>query len=293
MNGITGRTKVTGIIGYPLTYTLSPLMHNRAFNICSLNYVYVPFVVEQKDLKNAIEGLKALNIKGVNVTMPHKEAVLNMLDGLSEQARLIGAVNTINNEDGYFIGYNTDSAGFLNSLMEEGFDPANKTAIIIGTGGAAKAVAVALAQAGVREIAVIGRSATKAQDVKTRITDANRYILVKTLTFEENLADIFKKGELIVNATPVGMKESGGLLPVPLKYINAEHFIYDLIYTPQETALIKAARDKGARAINGLGMLVYQAAEAFEIWTGVSAPIDEMRQALIHGLKSGERPENV
>lgn len=293
MNGITGTTKITGIIGYPLTYTLSPLMHNRAFNIRNLDYVYVPFVVEPKNLKNAVEGLRALNIKGVNVTMPHKEAVLSLLDGLSEQSKLIGAVNTINNEDGHLIGYNTDSTGFLNSLVEEGFDPADKTAVILGTGGAAKAVAVALAQAGAREIAVIGRSAEKAQAVKTSIAVANRYILVKTLTFQENLADIFKKGELIVNATPVGMKESGDLLLVPLKYINAAHFIYDLIYTPEETALIKAAREKGARAVNGLGMLVHQAAEAFKIWTGVSAPIDEMRQALIHGLKSGEQPGNV
>ncbi len=293
MGNITGKTKVTGIIGYPLTYTLSPLMHNRAFKVCGLNYKYLAFVVEKGHLKSAIDGIRALNIKGVNVTMPHKEAVIPLLDGMSKEAKVIGAVNVINNEDGRLIGYNTDAEGFMSSLKEEGFNPAGKQAIIIGTGGGAKAVAVALAQAGVKSIAVVGGSIEKSQAIKDRIIDITRNILVKPLTFESNLADIFQIGDLIVNATPVGMAESGGLLPVPLELIKKRHFIYDLVYIPQETVLIKEARRKGARAVNGIGMLVHQAALAFEIWTGTSAPVEEMRQALIRGLVSGERPENV
>lgn len=293
MGNITGKTKVTGIIGYPLTYTLSPLMHNRAFKVCGLNYKYLAFVVEKGHLKSAIDGIRALNIKGVNITMPHKEAVISLLDGISKEAEIIGAVNTINNEDGRLIGYNTDAEGFTSSLKEEDFNPAGKQAIIIGTGGGAKAVAVALVQAGVKSIAVVGGSIEKSQAIKDRIIDITRNILVKPLTFESNLADIFQIGDLIVNATPVGMAESGGLLPVPLELIKKRHFIYDLVYIPQETVLIKEARRKGARAVNGTGMLVHQAALAFEIWTGISAPVEEMRQALIRGLVSGERPENV
>ncbi len=268
-------------------------MHNRAFEVCGLNYRYLAFVVEKAHLKSAIDGIRALNIKGVNVTMPHKESVIPLLDELSKEARIIGAVNTINNKEGRLTGHNTDAEGFIRSLKEEGFDPAGKTAIILGTGGAAKAVAVALAQAGAKSIVAIGRSVEKSQVITDRITIISRDILVKSLTFEGNLADIFQIGDLIVNATPVGMAESGGLLPVPLELIEKKHFVYDLIYTPQETVLIKGARHKGAGAANGIGMLVHQAALAFEIWTGISAPAEEMRRALIHGLESGDRPYNA
>ncbi|PIW22424.1 MAG: shikimate dehydrogenase [Candidatus Aquicultor secundus] len=293
MKEINGATKVTGIIGYPLTYTFSPPMHNKAFEALNLNYRYLPFVVEPNALENAIEGIKSLNIRGINVTMPHKEAVIDLLDELSAEAETIGAVNTINNDNGRLIGYNTDAGGFLKSLKEESFNPAGKTAIILGTGGAAKAVAVALAQAGAASIVIIGRSGNKAEAITSSLISNFQEISGKTLTFRDNLADIFQIGELIVNATPVGMKESGDLLPVPLEFINASHFVYDLIYTPLETALINGARHKGAKAANGLGMLLYQAASAFEIWTGTSAPVEVMRQALIQGLKSGDRPDNA
>ncbi len=292
MKEINGKTKITGIIGYPLTYTLSPTMHNKAFEETGLNYRYLPFIVESKDVKSAIEGIRALNIKGINVTMPHKEAVLDLLDEVSKEAEIIGAVNTINNDKGRLTGYNTDGVGFIRSLEEESFDPSGKNAIILGTGGAAKAVAVALAQAGAKSITIVGRSIDKANIIKNRLSHNIEGISVNTLTFEGNLADIFIIGDLIVNATPVGMKESGDLLPVPLELIEKKHFIYDLIYTPLETALIKEARTKGARAANGLGMLLHQAAAAFEIWTGVSAPVEVMRKALIDVLESGERSDD-
>ncbi len=284
MNEINGATKITGIIGYPLTYTFSPPMHNKAFEALDLNYKYLPFVVEPKALESAIDGIKSLNIKGINVTMPHKETVIDFLDELSAEAATIGAVNTIKNDNGRLIGYNTDARGFIKSLEEESFNPTGKTAIILGTGGAAKAVAAALARADAKGIVILGRSKNKAEAIAASLISNFRELSVKTLTFED---------KLIVNATPVGMKESRDLLPVPLELINASHFIYDLIYTPLETALINEARHKGARAANGLGMLLYQAASAFEIWTGISAPVEVMRQALIQGLKSGDRPDNV
>jgi len=293
MKEITGETKITGIIGYPLTYTLSPSMHNRAFEVLDLNYKYLPFVVEEKDVKAAVEGIRALKIKGINVTMPHKEAVVEFLDELSDEAKIVGAVNTINNDSGRLIGYSTDGAGFLRSLREESFDPEDKDTVILGSGGAAKAVAVALAQAGAKSITIVARTVEKAEEIKDRLKSNFSQNSVETISFEGNLADTFNVGELIVNATPIGMKESGDLLPVPLELINDRHFVYDLVYTPLETALLKAAKDKGARVANGLGMLLYQAAAAFEIWTGISAPVDAMRETLIGRLNSGERPGNA
>lgn len=293
MSTITGQTKVTGIIGYPLVYTLSPIMHNAAFKATGLNYRYLPFVVEEKDLGAALQGIRALKIRGVNVTMPHKEAVIEFLDELSEEAKIVGAVNTINNRDGCLIGYNTDGTGFIRSLREESFDPKDTTAIILGAGGAAKAVAVSLIQAGASEMILVGRDIRKLEKLKARLLDNFTYITIKTLSFKDNLADIFRVGDLIVNATPVGMRESGDLLPVPLELISTKHFVYDLVYTPLETELIKEARKVGAKVANGLGMLLHQAASAFEIWTGTSAPVEVMRHALTSELEGGEQPNDA
>ncbi|MDI6716551.1 MAG: shikimate dehydrogenase [Actinomycetota bacterium] len=293
MQKINGETKITGIIGYPLTYTLSPAMHNRAFEVCNLNYCYLPFIVESENLKTAIEGIRALKIKGINVTMPHKEAVIDFLDELSPEAEIIGAVNTIGNNEGHLIGYNTDGKGFLRSLEEESYNPSGKIAIILGTGGAAKAVAVALAEAGISEIIIVGRSKKKASIIKDALVNKLVNISISTLSFDGNLADKFQVGDLIVNATPVGMKGHGDLLPVPLELINKRHFVYDLVYTPQETTLMTEARKRGARVANGLGMLLHQAASAFEIWTGILAPVDAMRQALVLELESRERAKNA
>lgn len=293
MSEINGKTKITGIIGYPLTYTLSPVMHNRAFDVCNLNFRYLPFVVEKERLGHAADGIRALQIRGVNVTMPHKETVMQFLDELSPQAELIGAVNTIVNENGYLIGHNTDGAGFLRSLEDESYNPRDKSVIVLGTGGAAKAVAVALAQAGIKNITIVGRSIEKAEAIKSVLLRSFKEISVRTLTFSDNLADTFLIGELVVNATPIGMDENGDSLPVPLELINATHFVYDLIYVPLETVLIKEARNKGARVANGLGMLLYQAAIAYELWTGTSAPVQEMSQALILELEGGDRLNNA
>lgn len=290
---IDGQTRVAGIIGYPLTYTRSPAMHNAAFEALHLNCRYLPFVVEDKDLKAAIEGIKALNIIGINVTMPHKEAVMTYLDELSDDSQRIGAVNTIKNTDGKLKGFNTDTCGFLDALEEQGFDPESKRVVILGAGGAAKAVAVALAGSGCGEIAVVARDSAKAGDLKARIAAHFKEISIKTLTFEDDLADIFQNGDLVVNATPIGMEESVGTTPIPLDLINERHFVYDLIYTPLETALVAGAKERGARASGGLGMLLYQAVRAFAIWTGQKAPVDAMRSALLDELNQKDRPRNV
>ncbi|MBS3908307.1 MAG: shikimate dehydrogenase [Actinobacteria bacterium] len=293
MNEITGQTRVLGIIGHPLTYTLSPNMHNAAIEAASLDYRYLPFVVAPERLASAIAGIRALGIEGVNVTMPHKETVIEFLDEISPEARTIGAVNTVHNVDGRLKGYNTDGAGFIKSLREALVYPEGRHAIIIGAGGAARAVAAALISEGAASITLLGRTADKVEALKQQLLDSFGRFSIKTLSFDDDLADIFEVGDLVVNTTPIGMNESADLLPVPLEYIDSRHFIYDLIYTPSETALIKAAKEKGAKAVNGLGMLLYQAAAAFEIWTGTPAPIAIMRDALLIGLESGDRPKNA
>ncbi|MBI4734271.1 MAG: shikimate dehydrogenase [Rubrobacteridae bacterium] len=286
---ISGDTIVTGIIGYPLTYTLSPFMHNAALEELGLDYRYLPFVVEPAHLIEAINGIKALNISGINVTMPHKENVIPLLDELSEEALQMGAVNTIKNTGGSLTGHNTDGVGFLRSLQDEHYDVSGKHVVIIGAGGAAKAVAMAVAGAGAASLTIVAREKSKADALKDKISAYYHNLSIKTLSLSDDLADIMLVGELIVNATPIGMKESGCLLPVPLDLISGKHFIFDLIYTPLETALIKEAKQKKAKAINGLGMLLYQAAAAFEIWTGISAPVETMREALLGALISGDR----
>ena len=293
MNEITGQTRVLGIIGYPLTYTLSPNMHNAALKEVALDYRYLPFVVAPEHLASAIAGIRALGIAGVNVTMPHKETVIEFLDEISPEARMIGAVNTIHNVDGHLKGYNTDATGFIRSLREELVDPEGRHAIILGVGGAARAVAVALINEGVASITLLGRTVEKVEAFKVHLLGSFGQFSIKTLSFDDDLADIFEVGDLVVNATPIGMKDSTDLLPVPLEHIDSRHFIYDLIYTPSETTLITAAKDKGAKAVNGLGMLLYQAATAFELWTGTPAPIAIMRDALLIGLEGGDRSKHA
>jgi shikimate dehydrogenase len=268
-------------------------MHNAAFEAVGLNCRYLPFVVQEKDLRAAVEGIRALNLIGINVTMPHKETVISYLDELSDDSKRIGAVNTIKNLDGKLKGFNTDTCGFLDALEEQGFSSAGKNAIILGAGGAAKAVAVALAGSGSSNIAIIARDAAKAGDLKARLTAHFAETSVKTLTFDDDLADIFEKGNLVVNATPIGMEESAGTAPIPLDLINESHFVYDLIYTPLETALVKGAKERGARAAGGLGMLLYQAVRAFAIWTGQTPPVEVMRAALLDELERKDRPNNA
>lgn len=289
MTEISGTTSITGIIGYPLTYTLSPYMHNAAFKELDLDYKYLPFVVEERQLGAAIGGIKALGISGINVTMPHKENVIPFLDELSSEARRMGAVNTIENDSGRLIGHNTDGIGFLKSLEDQLYSVVDRNVVVIGAGGAAKAVAFAVADAGAESLTIVARNKSKADALKDKIYAYSHNLSVKTLSITDDLADIMLVGELIVNATPIGMKESGYLLPVPLDLINERHIIFDLIYTPLETAFVKEASKRKAKAINGLGMLLHQATAAFEIWTGISAPVETMRKALLDVLESGDQ----
>ncbi len=274
---VSGNTSVYGIFGYPVKHSLSPLMQNAAFLKVGIDAVYVPFEVEPDKLGEAINGVRALGIKGINVTVPHKERVIEHLDYLSDEAEFLGAVNTVKNKNGELTGYNTDAEGFLRSLIEEGIEFERKKVLMFGAGGAARAVGYALLKGGVKFLNIVNRNFQRAKEVgKLLGTRGNVLVFpLKESTVEALLNDI----DLIVNTTSVGMAPGDPWL-FNYSRIPEGITVVDIIYNPPETPLLKAAREKGCKTVNGLGMLVHQGAVAFEIWTGKKAPVDTMRKVL-------------
>jgi shikimate dehydrogenase len=268
---ISGRTKITGIIGYPIEHTLSPAMHNAAFASLGLDYCYVPFLVYPDNLATAVKAIRALNMRGVNVTVPHKERVIPFLDGTDGEAAFIGAVNTIVHSEGTLTGYNTDGRGFMQSLFESGISPDGKEILIIGAGGAARAVGYYLSQkAGA--LSIFGRTREKAERLAH---DLNR--VRDVLSALQNVADI-RRFQIIINATPLGLKK-GDPLPFDTALLQPGQTVCDLIY--RDTPLLDEAAKKGCRILNGSGMLLWQGALAFELWTGRRPDIAVMRDALM------------
>lgn len=275
---ISGHTKIFGIFGYPVEHTFSPGMHNAAFKKLGLDACYVPFAVPPEKLQDAVRAVIPLGLQGVNVTVPHKERVLAFLDDLSEEARLIGAVNTIEVRHGRLVGHNTDGRGFLRSLRERGaLDPKGKKFLFVGSGGAARAVSFSLALAGASEIAILDLDERKAsllaKDVREKTGVSARSIEQKILA--QHAAD----ADCLINATPLGLKK-GDPLPISKEFVQKKHLVCDLVYNPPETALLKMAKKQGARGLPGLGMLLFQGVVAFEIWTGKNAPVLTMKNAL-------------
>ena len=277
-------TKVTGLFGYPVEHSLSPAMHNDAFQELGLNHVYLPFSVEPDNLEEAVAGVRGLNIAGVNVTIPHKQEVIPFLDELSEEAELIGAVNTIVNQNGTLTGHNTDGRGFIRSLKEEtDFKAAKGKALLIGAGGAARAIAFQLALEGIEELVVSDLDSAKAENLSDEI-DKNLDLEVRAVEQEE-VDDLIAELDLLVDATPVGMHPHVDVDPVvSAEVMHDELIVYDVVYNPRETVLLQAAQEAGAQAVSGLGMLLYQGVIAFEIWTGEDAPVEVMRSALEAGI---------
>jgi shikimate dehydrogenase len=273
MRGLTGATSVVGIIGWPVEQSLSPAIHNAAFEATGLDWVYLPFPVEPGEAAHAAEAMRALGIRGLNVTMPHKRTVIPALDQLSAAAQRIGAVNTITLDGERLIGSNTDGPGFLSFLdADAGVDPKGMRVLILGAGGAARSLAVALGDAG-SDVVVAARRGEQAKEV-AGLAPGGRAAGFSPGTLAEELGG----AELIVNATPIG--RDGVALPIVPEAIEARHIVVDLIYHPEATPLVRTARDRGARAFNGIGMLVHQAALSFETWTGAAAPLDAMRAAI-------------
>ncbi|MEC9258285.1 MAG: shikimate dehydrogenase [Candidatus Poribacteria bacterium] len=284
MTKINGQTRIVGVIGDPVQHSRSPQMHNAAIVERKLDYVYVPFHVRSGELQEAIEGFKALNVLGVNVTIPHKQTVMPILDDVSHEATLIGAANTLIFCDGRVSGDNTDAQGFLRAMTEEGIDiPVGGSAVVLGAGGAARAVVGALALSGLDLITIANRTEWKAiQFEKDLATISETEISAVDLASNQlNLA--IRSADLLVNTTSVGMQETDQLLIDP-DFLNPGTIVYEIVYTPPETPLLRVAREKGCQTIGGIGMLVHQGAIAFEKWIGIVPNVETMRIALKQAL---------
>lgn len=264
---INSKTSIYGIIGHPIGHSLSPLIHNYAFENLDFNSVYVSFDVNEEDLKDAIIGIKALGIKGLNVTVPHKESVIKYLDRISDEAKLIGAVNTIKNNSGSLEGYNTDVTGFMESLKEHNVDVVGKNAVILGAGGAAKAVAVGLALLGVKSIYVCNRSIDKAKELSIHM--GNNFN-IKSLGISYNDLNMLDEIDILINATSVGMYPNVDVSPIGEDVVAKAKFVYDIIYNPEKTLFLSYAEKYRIKYINGLDMLINQAIDSFKIWTGAN-----------------------
>ena len=287
---IDGHTQLTGVIGWPVEHTLSPTMHNAAFDALGLNWRYLPLPVPPGQVEVAVKGVAALGFRGVNVTVPHKQAVMPALDSIAPDAKALGAVNTlvIERDEGDQVrisGYNTDAQGFVGALRHDGCDPKEKGAVVVGAGGGARAVVYGLLVAGAREILVFDVEPSRAQSL---VSDLGSVGTLSTLPLTtETLVESARAADLLINATPMGMwpRVDGSVWPdgVP---IPAHLTVFDLVYNPLETRLMRKARESGARAIGGLRMLVGQGALAFEMWTGQPAPVEVMMSACERALGS-------
>jgi shikimate dehydrogenase len=267
--------QVACIIGWPVSHTLSPAIHNAAFRAAGLDWTYVAFAVSPEDLERGMSGLRALGVAGVNVTMPHKQTVMAFLDEVSHEAELAGAVNTIVASGGRLIGANTDGAGFVRFLERDAaFAPARKQVLLLGAGGAARGLAVSLTAAGA-SVSITSRRDDVAGEVAGDVG-------AEAVAWDDR-TPAAAKADLIVNATPVGSDGEPGS-PIDDPAIHEGQLVVDLVYAPPLTPLIAAARERGAMAHNGLGMLLHQAALAFELWTGVPAPLEAMSVAAIGAI---------
>jgi len=264
------------IIGDPVDHSLSPAMHNAAFKALNLNCTYIAFRVAKDELEAGIQSLRKTNMAGFNVTMPHKVAVIKFLDDLDETCLKINAVNTVNNEDGRFKGYNTDSYGFIQPLKRRKVNLQGKTVLLMGAGGAARAVLIAFADERVGKVIIANRNITKANDLAETAKNVNLNCELIGLAEAPNIAS---KVDLIVNATPVGMAGESSI--IKSENIRKDSIVYDLVYRPMETALIQSAKEAGAAVVYGYEMLIDQGAKAFEIWKKMEAPREVMKKTLV------------
>lgn len=283
---ITGTTNIFGIIGNPVRHSFSPIMHNAIFESMQLDYLYIPMEIPINRLEYAIRGLSALGIKGVNVTIPFKESVIPYLDNLSDSANTIGSVNTIKiDENGKLIGHNTDGEGFLKSLKENlNFHCADKIITIIGTGGSAKSVTLYCASQKARKIFIIGRNKDKADKIANRIIQFYSSTMVIAADLNDSkIGDMIISSDLLVNTTSIGLHSEDPLLIKP-DWIKPELKVFDLIYNPLETKLLRLAKDKMCQSVNGLGMLVHQGAISFQIWLGILPSTEIMKNAILEHI---------
>jgi len=282
-NSFYTNTKLIGLIGHPIKQSYSPFIHNIAAQFKNVDYIYLPFDVVADNLENALKGVVALGISGLNVTIPHKEKIIKYLDDLSEEAAMIGAVNTIVNEHGKLKGYNTDINGILESLMEFKDLITGSKVSVIGAGGGARAVIYTLIRHFKPEqITIINRTIQRADTLHNYFSEKMRFDNLKTADlFPPELVETFHSSKLIVNSTSVGMFPDVDECPTNLKEsFHKDQLVFDMIYNPTETKLLRLAKQQGAVTLGGLKMLVHQAAKSFELWTGEEPPVEKLSRSL-------------
>ncbi len=279
---ITGKTKLLGVIGHPVEHSLSPVMHNAAIAHLRLDYVYLPLPVKPQDLEAAIQGFAAIGLQGFNITIPHKQAILPLLAEVSEIAQAVGAVNTVWRTHEGWAGTNTDIEGFLAPLLALKPNWSYTSAVILGNGGAARAVVAGCAQVSCAEIHVVGRNHLKLQEFQDSWSNSAFKVNLHIHSWDK-LPDLIARADLLVNTTPIGMYphvDQSPLSAAQMAQLTPGAIAYDLIYTPSPTQFLQQAQQQGAIAIDGLEMLVKQGAAALKIWLQQPVPVDIMRQAL-------------
>jgi shikimate dehydrogenase len=280
---ISGKTRVCGVIGDPVQHSLSPVMHNVAFEELSLDFVYLAFRVREEELREAIIGATSLDIHGLNVTMPHKNAVMRYLDEIDSTARSIGAVNTILNNKGRLLGYNTDGIGALKALEENGITLNEKKLLLLGAGGAGKAIAFHAARE-VEELVILNRTPEKAKKLAEVLRKEFNNKINGNAFSTEIMKEELRDTDILVNATSVGMHPDGNRSLVSPSLLKPDLYVMDIIYNPLETKLAKDAKALGAKVVSGIEMLVYQGAASFEVWTNHPAPVKVMKKAVLNKL---------
>lgn len=280
---ITGHTKLTGLLGSPVAHSISPLMHNESFRMLGLDYVYLCFDVPEDNLETVFNGLKKLDIAGFNCTMPDKTLICQLVDDLSPAASMIGAVNTVVNDNGKFIGHNTDGIGYMQSVKDAGYDITGSTMTLLGAGGAASSIFVQAALDGVKNINIFSikdrfwEKAERMVEAVNKNTDCTARLM--ELGDDALLADSIADSQILTNATSVGMAPNvDGCIVSDSSMLPEGLIVSDVIYNPMETKLLKMAKERGCKTFNGMYMLLYQGAEAFKIWTGREMPVEHIKK---------------
>ncbi len=282
-NRLTAHTKILCILGHPITHSMSPLMHNIALQDLDLDYAYIAFDVAPSNLKGAIKGLKALNVRGINVTIPYKEKVMPYLDRIDSLAEKIGAVNTIKLDDDLFLGKNTDAEGAIQAINNAGINFSGKDVLLIGSGGAAKAISYALIQ-NVNKLTILNKTEQNAVKLANRLKKDFKTTIWAGKLNKKILGIEIETADILINATPVGMYPYINESVVPKEILHKDLFVFDLLYNPLETRLIKDAKEIGCKTLNGLEMLVNQGALAFKWWTNKTPNKDLMKKIISENL---------
>lgn len=287
---VTGKTALYGIIGFPITHSLSPVMQNAALHAGGIDGIYLPFSVAPEELSTAVAGLRALRVRGFNVTIPHKTAIMPFLDELGPTAQEAGAVNTVVNCNGRLVGHNTDGDGLISSLKRDlGVELSGANVLLVGAGGAARGALAALCRSGVRSVRVVNRSAVPAQELIQRFQERYPALSLHSSVFHDLVPDQLVRCDLVINATSLGM--AGEIIPgLKLAQLPDHATVYDMVYAPPLTPLLQLACSCGLKAANGLGMLIAQGERGFQLWHGCAPVPGCMKAALTEYLDRLAKP---